>query len=217
MKSKYFLIISIITIMLFSFSCVSQDTSEKGTTPKETGSQVKTIEQEKPETTITDSVVEQPVDSAKTEPTAEPKKEVKVPSAGTAFFSPNKLTTKLGDVVTANIHLHSGDQKVAAYGFSVIYDSQILELQKDKGKEGFEAGPDGFIAVTNTQKPGEAIAAGFDVNGKGPGSNLDFLRVYFKSKAKGTTACEVVVNNLNDEKAGEIGSFAGGTLEIVIQ
>ena len=82
--------------------------------------------------------------------------------AGTSFYNSgeNKLPCE--------VHIDSGDQKVAAYGIEIYYSSRIIEPDTYYGTQGVEAGPDGYMAAVGVYS-GYFDITGFDVNGTGSG------------------------------------------------
>ncbi|MEJ2051481.1 MAG: dockerin type I domain-containing protein [Calditrichota bacterium] len=106
--------------------------------------------------------------------------------------------------------MDSGSQELAAYGFTVSYNANVLSVAD------VEAGADGFLAAANTDNPGEIVASGFDASGTGPGSNLQVLVITFNANAKGTSTLGLYVDQLVDGGPTTIGTACGneGSVEV---
>ena len=110
---------------------------------------------------------------------------------------------------TTEVHVNSGDQKVAAYGITINFDQTILSVNTSIGSSGVTAGPDGFVAAVNTTTPGVIVISGFDTGGKGPGTDLNMFTVNWTAIAAGTSTLSVTVDDLTDETTAEIGTPTG--------
>jgi hypothetical protein len=104
-----------------------------------------------------------------------------------------------------DVVVDSGNQKFAAYGFTINFDSNILNVVD------VEEGADGFLAAANTGTPGEIKASGFDASGTGPGTNLQALIITFHAISKGTSFLSLNVNQLIDETTNTIGAACGNS------
>ena len=122
-----------------------------------------------------------------------------------------------GTEFAAKVYLNSGEKKLAAYGLSISYDPAIVSVDTDKGNAGVEPGVDGFVAAVNTSEPGNIVAAGFDVYGKGPGEKLHVITVYWKAVGSGTSAVNIVVNSLVDDDTMSIGAKKGMSTVIEVR
>ena len=81
-------------------------------------------------------------------------------------MSPSSINAYVGDIVSFDIRVNSGSQRVAAFGMNITYDANILSAVA------VLAGADGFVSATNIGTPGSIITSGIDVSGTGPGSDL---------------------------------------------
>jgi hypothetical protein len=125
-------------------------------------------------------------------------------------FDPANSTQGLNSTFPINIVVDSGSQELAAYGFTVSYNANVLSVAD------VEAGADGFLAAANTDNPGEIVASGFDTSGTGPGSNLQVLVITFNANAKGTSTLGLYVDQLVDGGPTTIGTACGndGSVEV---
>jgi hypothetical protein len=135
--------------------------------------------------------------------TSKPSPLPKVP--GSSWISPDEISVTVKQKFTTDIKAHTGAKKLHAYGFAVTYDKAIVLLDQLKGNNGVEAGPDGFVNAINANEAGRLIVAGFDVNGKGPGTNLSLIIIHWTAIAPGETDIMLAVNNFNDDKGNIIG------------
>lgn len=115
------------------------------------------------------------------------------------------------------IKINSEVEKVAAYGFTIEYDSKIIELDETKGRHGIESGKDGYYAVFKFDKKNIIEIVGFDTYGKGPGKNLEFVILYWKAKKKGTSIITLAIDSLYDRNAETIGNPQGYGIQIQIE
>jgi hypothetical protein len=137
--------------------------------------------------------------------------------SGTVRIVPERMSVAVGSYFTVTILVNSGIQKVAAYGFILKFDQNIIETDISKGNHGVEPGPHGFFGAVNTNIPNQLFVAGFDVAGKGPGNELRFLIVYFRALQKGKCRIALTVDNLIDEAKKQIGSPKGTGCEITVK
>lgn len=137
--------------------------------------------------------------------------------AGDVWFVPDTLTVNTDEEFALEIHLNSGDQKVAAYGFTLLWDETYISMDYLSGSAGIEAGPDGFFSAPATVEQGRQTISGFDVSGTGPGEDLHFLTVYFLAGTlAGTTVIDLEVNSLADPNAETIGTPEGSHAQITV-
>jgi hypothetical protein len=125
--------------------------------------------------------------------------------AGLVWITPSEITAKKGGDVAMEIHVNTGSQKIAAYGFVLSFDPKVIDTNTQKGTNGIDALPDGYVQAVNATKKGELFIAGFDVYGKGPGKDLSVIRVNLKAIAAGTSNLALEVKNLTDEKSTPLG------------
>jgi hypothetical protein len=125
-------------------------------------------------------------------------------------FDPQNSIQSLDSTFQIGVTVNSGSQELAAYGFTITYDSAILSAAD------VEEGADGFLAAANTGNPGEIVASGFDASGTGPGSNLQVLVITFNAIAEGTSPLGLSVDQLVDSATNTIGTACGnsGSIEV---
>jgi hypothetical protein len=113
------------------------------------------------------------------------------------------------DAFSTEIHVNTGTQLLAAYGFTVNFDAGVISVDTSNGTDGVDPGPDGFLAAVNPTEPGILKITGFDVTGTGPGEDLYVLDIYWTAgSADGSTILELIIDNLVDENSNVIGSPA---------
>ncbi|MBN2534616.1 MAG: tandem-95 repeat protein, partial [Spirochaetales bacterium] len=132
-----------------------------------------------------------------------------IPGAGEVSVLPVESYVNEGDLFTVEIHINSGEQKIASYGIDITYDSAILAVDTETDSDGVSRGPDGFIAAVNPKTPGLLKISGFDTSGSGPGQDLNFLTVYWKAIGTGTSLIHPIVNTLTDELTNKVGNPIG--------
>ena len=141
-------------------------------------------------------------------------------AAGNVWIDPSSKTVNTNATFDLEVRVDSGTNKLGAYKFIVTFNSILLNVDTSKGTNGVDKGPDGFITAVNTNNSmGSLTVNGFDVNGKGPGSNLRVLIIHFKSLANTASATiGLYVETLTDEIGTTIGtpSGTGGTVNIQV-
>jgi endoglucanase len=129
------------------------------------------------------------------------------PGTGDVWFVPDTQSVGTGSNFTTEIHVNTGSQLLAAYGFDINFDSNIISVNTDIGTSGVEEGPDGYVAAVNAETSGFISMSGFDTDGTGPGTNLNIVIVNWTAgNNAGTSALDLVVNDLIDENTNVIGS-----------
>lgn len=127
---------------------------------------------------------------------------------GDVWFVPSEIIILTNTQFTTEVHVNSGVQKIAAYGFEVHFDQNIVAVDTTQGNNGVTAGPDGFVAAVNSEDPGILIFNGYDTSGKGPGSDLNVLTIHWSSgMTTGTTPLNLRVTTLTDETTATIGDI----------
>ncbi|MBN2443670.1 MAG: hypothetical protein JXJ04_20080 [Spirochaetales bacterium] len=149
---------------------------------------------------------EVPVSIDNSTPTPEPTPVI-LPGAGDVWFVPENTTVDAGENFTVEIHLNSGDQLFAAYGFEIYFDPAVILARTEIGTDGVLPGPDGFLtAQAAGPVPGIVRIKGFDTSGTGPGEDLHILTVYFTATGTGTTTLDLEIESLHDSAAEIIGN-----------
>ncbi|MBN1699364.1 MAG: hypothetical protein JW881_17725 [Spirochaetales bacterium] len=132
-----------------------------------------------------------------------------LPGTGEVWVYPAGQTVPLYERFTIEIHANTGNRKLAAYGFHVRYNTNILSLNFGVGTDGVVAGPDGFVSATDANTPGDKIISGFDTTGTGPGEDIHIVTVNFIALATGTSDIDLIVNDIVDPFTFTIGTPAG--------
>jgi hypothetical protein len=140
-----------------------------------------------------------------------------LPGSGNVWIVPEEITVKAGEEFTTEIHVNSGNQKVASYGLDLTFTSSIISIDTSKGESGVDAGKDGYISAANANFQNLMKIAGFDVYGTGPGPDLNFLKVYWKAVGSGTSKINITVDKITDEKTRDLGRPMGIGATVTVQ
>ena len=108
-------------------------------------------------------------------------------------------------------HVNIGIQKIGSYQFAISYDPNFIQPDNSFGNI-VEKGPDGFLGSFNANQSGNIIINGFETNGKGPGSDLNIIKIHFKTLEQiGNTNLNLIVEGLTNDLAQAIGTSGKGT------
>lgn len=134
------------------------------------------------------------------------------------YMSPAATTVSTGSAFTNEIRVNSGNQKVAAYGINLEWDSVLIYVNTSIGMNGVEAGDQGFLNAASVPSAGELKIAGFDAAGKGPGNNMQLVKIYWKAgTVAGSTDISVTVETMVDLNYNEItSSYRGAGAKITV-
>ncbi|MBN2737526.1 MAG: hypothetical protein JXR70_11135 [Spirochaetales bacterium] len=137
--------------------------------------------------------------------------------SGYIWFTPVASIVNEGTEFFVEVHANTGNQLLAAYGFEVVYNPSILQVNSKVGESGVEPGKKGFVAAVNNLPSGKLLVSGFDTLGKGPNINLHLANIHFTAKKEGMTRLEMIVNNMVDPLTRPIGKGLGisGTIEVI--
>ena len=114
------------------------------------------------------------------------------------------------------VHVNSGLQKLGSYQFAISYDSNFIQPDNSHG-DMVEPGPDGFLGNFNANQSGNIIINGFETKGKGPGSDLNIIKIHFKTLEKtGNTHLNLTAEGLTNEIAQTIDASGKGTAISII-
>jgi hypothetical protein len=138
-------------------------------------------------------------------PTETPRPTPGIPGAGDVWFVPSNITADEGECFDTEIHVNTGDQIIAAYGFEISFVETVIMVNTELGMDGVETGPDGFIVAINPDIPGQFIFSGFDTQGRGPGTDLNFVKIHWAAVGPGISPLDLTVRNLNDINLAVIG------------
>jgi len=122
----------------------------------------------------------------------------------------------VGDEFIVEIHLNSGNNKLAAYGIELLYDISLIEANFNYGNMGVSVGPDGFLSAPSSLTPGEINVSGFDSTGKGPREDIYLLNIHFTAVSPGTSALDLVINDLTSIEIQAIGTPNGINSSVTI-
>jgi len=161
------------------------------------------------------SATPQPTNSPTLQPTPQPSPPDYVP--GNVWFEPKELTVANNSLIDLEVHLNSGTKRLAAYGIDIGYAPLLLKLNTDSGTNGITAGINGFVGASNHNTSGTILISGFDITGKGPGSDLHLLTIHFSAIKPGTATVTLKVNTLTDENYNNIGTPQGVPGSITVQ
>jgi hypothetical protein len=135
---------------------------------------------------------------------------------GSIWFEPEPLQLKVGETRDTAVLCNSGDQNLAAYGFTITFDNTIVRVNTSYYSDGVQKGADGFISAANATIPGKLTVAGFDAMGKEPGARLHILDIAWEGLADGTTPLVLDVDSLTDSDSVNIGIREGIDGKIIV-
>jgi hypothetical protein len=156
----------------------------------------------------TDAPTTAPTAAPTSVPTAVPTDAPPVVSAGSVWIDPSTRSVSNGSTFTLDVHCHSGNQLLAAYGIDLYFNQSIINIDSNASKI-VEAGPDGFLAASNTGTAGKVVTSGFDASGVGPGSDLHIVIVHMVAVGSGTSAVDIDVRSFVDDATTTIGTPNG--------
>ncbi len=128
----------------------------------------------------------------------------------TLAISPSAVTAGSGSTFKINVNITSAASVVAAYGVTVTWPSNLATCSS------VEAGTDGYVSASNIGTAGQAVISGFDANGKGPGTNLNFIVLNMTAASgTGSGAIGLTVQSLVDASTNNLcNTTTAGTLTI---
>ncbi|MBY9005438.1 MAG: cellulose 1,4-beta-cellobiosidase [Candidatus Lokiarchaeota archaeon] len=125
-------------------------------------------------------------------------------SGGNVWFS-TESSQSIGNVFTTDIYVDTGTQNLAAYGFEIIWDQNILIVQGDNS--GVAEGADGFLAAVNVENSvGTMMISGFEATGVGPNNQLHLLTITWEAVGEGTTILDLTIETLVDSSTSVVGT-----------
>ncbi|MBN2533187.1 MAG: hypothetical protein JXB88_09865 [Spirochaetales bacterium] len=134
-------------------------------------------------------------------PTNEP-----VAGAGDVWIIPANTTVDEGAHFETEIHINAGNQEIAAYGFEIDFDEEVIQVDIEQGAEGVSAEPDGYVSVVNPDIPGRLIFAGYDTSGKAVGTDINFVKVHWVAVGPGTSPLDLTIESLIDLVYNTVGT-----------
>lgn len=126
---------------------------------------------------------------------------------GDFFIVPASREVTAGSTFTNQIHLNTGTRRAGSYSLTLNYNSAVLNVAE--APNNVTAGPEGFYTVANSAVAGEITITGFDINGRGPGSDLHFLNINWIAVSQGVSELELNVEELTDETAAPFAAYRG--------
>ncbi len=116
-------------------------------------------------------------------------------TGGDVWFSSVSPQT-VGDTFETEIYVNTGSQKLAAYGFNITYNEDVIQITSD---DDIEAGADGFISVVNIDNDNGLVRiAGFEATGTGPSSQLHLLTITWTAVGIGKSSLDLSIGELVD-------------------
>ncbi|MBN1214090.1 MAG: hypothetical protein JXA99_01485, partial [Candidatus Lokiarchaeota archaeon] len=114
---------------------------------------------------------------------------------GNVWFSPVSTQT-IGDTFETKIYINTGSQNIAAYGFNITYNKDVIQIASD---EYVVAGAEGFVSAVNIDNVnGWVMIAGFEAAGTGPNSQLHLITINWTTVGVGTSSLDLSIEDLVD-------------------
>jgi hypothetical protein len=124
---------------------------------------------------------------------------------------------KAGDPFFSEVHVDTGNDKLAEYEITFEYDAEHFDVNKGIGINGLEAGGNGFITSVDIPEPGKIIARGLYIYGKLPNRDFYLLNIHWIARKKGKSRICVTVNNMVTPEKEVIGTLKGGFFKVSIK
>ncbi|MBN1699750.1 MAG: hypothetical protein JW881_19705 [Spirochaetales bacterium] len=173
-----------------------------------------------PTTVPTQTPTPAPTPVPTAEPTIEPttvttQAPTPVPGAGEVWTSPSQTVVNVGDYFQTEIHVNSGDRRLAYFDIDVWFDKSIIRIDTSRGTDGVAAGSSGFFDNVWLDTSSIEIE-GRNTTGTGPGTNLHVLTLYWQAIGAGMCIIENTPFYLDDPDNYQIGLLTGtdGTVEV---
>ncbi len=131
-------------------------------------------------------------------------------------ITPERSTVAVGSTFDLSVVMDTGSSKLGAYSFTISFDPQIIAVDTSRGSNGATAGDDGFLTLTNPSADGRIVVNGFDINGKGPSSELEIVKIHFTALALGTSSVSIEVSTISDELGNSLGSGVGTGAQVTV-
>jgi len=124
-------------------------------------------------------------------------------AVGDVWFS-SVSTQTVGDTFETEIYVNTGSQNLAAYGFDIAYNEDVIQIASDND---VEAGSEGFVSAVNIDNDnGLVTIAGFEATGTGPSSQLHLLTITWTAVGAGSTSLDLSILDLADTMIETIGT-----------
>ncbi|MFX1374831.1 MAG: dockerin type I domain-containing protein [Promethearchaeota archaeon] len=140
----------------------------------------------------------------------------KIAAPGDVWFG-SVTNKKVGDIFETQIYVDTGLQKIAIYYIYIGYNQSVIVVDTSFGTSGVAPGVDGFLTSVDTSTPEVIAISGFDVMGRGPGSQLHLLTIKWIAVALGTSPLNITIDTLLDDTAVEIGTPTGINGSVVVE
>jgi hypothetical protein len=125
-------------------------------------------------------------------------------------FNPASSIQGINSIFDIAIVVNSGSQNVAAYGFEITYDADIINATDAR------EGAQGFLAASNLTTPGIASVTGFDASGTGPGTSIELVVITFQAVGEGPAILSLNVDQLVDSDTNTVGTACGNSGSVTI-
>ncbi|MBN2536532.1 MAG: TRAP transporter large permease subunit [Spirochaetales bacterium] len=139
-----------------------------------------------------------------------------VRNPGEAWLKKEQKAVRAGDSFFTEIHVDTGDQKLAHYEIRFEYDPEIIQVNTTMGNNGIDPAGNGFVSVVEIPGNGVLVAKGEDT-GKYPSRDLHLITIHWTAQKKGKTKINIDVFAFLDEFGDEIGNYRGGLFKIGIK
>jgi len=127
------------------------------------------------------------------------------PTEGGEVWFSTVSSQSVGSVFTTDIYVDTGTQNLAAYGFQIDWDPNIITVQG--GNSGVDEGADGFLAAANVDNnAGTMMVTGFEATGVGPNDQLHLLTITWEAVAEGETVLDLSIDQLIDSDLSTVGT-----------
>ena len=127
------------------------------------------------------------------------------PTEGGEVWFSTVSAQSVNNIFTTDIYVDTGTQDLAAYGFEIVWDPNIITVQG--GNDGVAEGADGFLAAVNVNNnAGTMMVSGFEATGAGPDSQLHLLTITWQAVGEGTTILDLTIDSLVDSNTNQVGT-----------
>jgi hypothetical protein len=122
---------------------------------------------------------------------------------GGAWTVPQTQSVANGSTCVLEIHANTGTSLLTAYGMEVTFDSAILNIASSSD---VVAMPTGFLSAKNISISGKVLVSGFDIQGKGPSTDLGLFQITFTAVGRGTSNLGLTITVFSDPGYVTIGT-----------
>lgn len=164
-----------------------------------------------------EEIINQPTSQPIIEPTYTP---TPTPLPGEIWSEPDTIAKKVGDKFKTELYLNSGTEKVGAFGFSIKYDQNLVEIDKETGNSGIELKIENDLIQVNTEILGDIFIGGYDYEGINSGFEINIINIYWKAIEKGECLQLLTIDYVSDvegEDIGEPGPREGMGSKVIVE